>query len=398
MKGIETLIETQIRAGWGSRVPGGERQAVFSSAQLDAFGTGKISDCLGVNFRKYDQRRMPRIPNGDLKMMSRVVSISGVPGNFSKPADIAVEYDVPDQPWYLVDQAGVDLPFSLVMETALQPCGFLMAYLDTFSALPEGTYFFRNLDGWVNLVERRPAVGARLTTRAHMVSSVHSSGVLIQKYAFEMTQGIQPFCEGEAVFGYFPEESMINQAGLDNGKRVPPMVQNLSQERGTWVNPQQMAQIDPGKPRYRLSGGRLALVDRLYVQQDGGNYNQGYVYAERTLSPEDWFYPFHFYQDPVMPGSLGVEAILQAVQAYALSARLGQGMRSPTFGLANGLKTEWRYRGQIIQSSRKMELEFHVKSIRRSADQVVLAGDASLWADGLRIYEVKDAGIGIFEG
>lgn len=99
-----------------------------------------------------------------------------------------------------------------------------------------------------------------------------------------------------------------------------------------------------------------------------------------------------------MPGSLGVEAILQAAQAFALDAKLGDGMRSPAFGLVNGLKTEWRYRGQIVKSNRRMELEFHVKSIRREARQVVVSGDANLWADGLRIYEVKDAGIGIYEG
>ena len=50
------------------------------------------------------------------------------------------------------------------------------------------------------------------------------------------------------------------------------------------------------------------------MARKGGRYGKGYVYASRPVNPQDWFYPFHFYQDPVMPGSLGVEAILEAMQ------------------------------------------------------------------------------------
>ena len=41
----------------------------------------------------------------------------------------------------------------------------------------------------------------------------------------------------------------------------------------------------------------------------------GYLYAERTIDPSDWFFQFHFHQDPVMPGSLGVEAIIETMQS-----------------------------------------------------------------------------------
>jgi hypothetical protein len=36
--------------------------------------------------------------------------------------------------------------------------------------------------------------------------------------------------------------------------------------------------------------------------------------------------------------------------------------------------------------------------VEHSAGQVLLMGDASLWADRIRIYEVKDAGIRLVEG
>ncbi len=396
LQGLKTLIELQIRAA-GS-IPATRLPAIFTSQQLDAFGTGKISDCFGPAFARYDHRRVARIPNGDLKMMSQVVAVTGQRGNFTAPAEIEVEYDVPDSAWYLTDNAGVDLPFSLVMETALQPCGFLMAYLDTYAALPEGLYNFRNLDGWIHMQRRFPASGCRLLTHARLLSSVLSGGVLIQKFAFDLSSNGQPFCQGETSFGYFPQESMSSQVGLDGGKKMLPWIHQNGKQAGSWINLARWMQPDPLRPRYRLSRGRLNLVDRVYVEREGGRYGHGYVFAERDLNPQDWFYPFHFYQDPVMPGSLGVEAILQAAQVFALESGLGEGLRVPYFGLAERLQTQWRYRGQIVQAHHKMQLELHVQQIEQSAVGLALSGDASLWADGLRIYEVKNAGIGILEG
>lgn len=99
-----------------------------------------------------------------------------------------------------------------------------------------------------------------------------------------------------------------------------------------------------------------------------------------------------------MPGSLGVEAILQAMQAFALVNGVGDGLRSPHFSATPGSPAmSWRYRGQITPRNQLMELEAHIESIEQQAGHVVILGDASLWVDGLRIYEVKNAAVGIYQ-
>jgi 3-hydroxymyristoyl/3-hydroxydecanoyl-(acyl carrier protein) dehydratase len=125
-------------------------------------------------------------------------------------------------------------------------------------------------------------------------------------------------------------------------------------------------------------------------------YGKGYLYASRPVNPADWFYPFHFFQDPVMPGSLGVEAVLETMQAAALEWGLGAGMRSPRFAAMEGSLT-WRYRGQIVQQHKLVELEVHISEVARGAQGAWLKGDASLWVDGLRIYEFKDAAVALVE-
>ncbi len=99
-----------------------------------------------------------------------------------------------------------------------------------------------------------------------------------------------------------------------------------------------------------------------------------------------------------MPGSLGVEAIIEAMQVYALRYGLGRELRSPHFAPPAGQRTVWKYRGQILPSAGLMRLEAHISRVERRGDQIVILADASLWRDQLRIYEVRDLGLAIVEG
>lgn len=101
-----------------------------------------------------------------------------------------------------------------------------------------------------------------------------------------------------------------------------------------------------------------------------------------------------------MPGSLGVEAVLEALRGFALANHLCGSLRTPRFtgALPGADPLTWSYRGQITQKHQQMELEVHIGAIEWQAGQVMLSGCASLWVDGLRIYELKNAALGIVEG
>jgi len=85
------------------------------------------------------------------------------------------------------------------------------------------------------------------------------------------------------------------------------------------------------------------------------------------------------------------------MQAFAIKQNLGQGFKSPYFEQAVNQKIVWKYRGQIIQRNELMYLEVHIKRIDRLADQIIVIGDASLWRDNMRIYEVTDIALAIRE-
>lgn len=94
-----------------------------------------------------------------------------------------------------------------------------------------------------------------------------------------------------------------------------------------------------------------------------------------------------------MPGSLGIEAMLQAMQVYALEMDLGKHLKSPTFKPLIDHVTAWRYRGQILHGQVDMNLEVHLTQVEAVSDHVIIMGDASLWRSKLRIYEVRNLAI-----
>ena len=97
-----------------------------------------------------------------------------------------------------------------------------------------------------------------------------------------------------------------------------------------------------------------------------------------------------------MPGSLGIEAIIQALQCVAIQNELGISLKNPRFSPVLS-KVSWKYRGQIIPKNKYMQLDVHVKKIEKKEQSITLYADANLWREELRIYEISDIVLGIEE-
>ena len=96
-----------------------------------------------------------------------------------------------------------------------------------------------------------------------------------------------------------------------------------------------------------------------------------------------------------MPGSLGVEAILEAMQVFALENGIGTEFSDPHFTHPDAHKTTWMYRGQMGPNDGKMSLEVDITDIVNKSNQITIIGDASLWKNNIRIYHVKQVALQI---
>lgn len=379
-----------------------DRPVLYSAAQISEFATGSLTACFGDDYGVYDGRRAPRTPNTKLQLISRVIAVEGRRGSVVPRSTLTSEYDVPLSPWFCLENSYPTTPYSILMEVGLQPCGFLSAHLGSTLSDLEQDFYFRNLDGNGYLLAETDIRGTTISNHIVLRSSTTLEGVIIQSFDFALHLDGEVFFRGDATFGYFTSQALAKQIGLDAGRLTRPWYQQSDEEASLAVSPlgpiaKRLDHASAGRPHERLAGPQLNFLDRVLVLPKGGVFGQGYVYAERAVDPRDWFFACHFFMDPVMPGSLGIEAMLQALQIFTLETGLACSFRSPRFGQVSHHQTTWKYRGQIVPSTGTMAIEIHVSRVEHVDDQVIVVADGNLWRDGLRIYHVQQLALAVKE-
>ena len=377
-----------------------QKKVLYDSTVIDEFAMGSLAKVFGPEFNIYDHKKGPRTPNGDLQLISRILDLKGERFNFKAVSEIVSEYDVPENAWFLVENSAPIAPYAIIMEIALQPCAFLSAYMGTTLLYPEAEMCFRNLSSEAQLIYTPDLRGKTIRVIVKMLNVSKAAETVVMNFTYELVCDGNTFYQGKTQFGYFTPKALGMQKGLDRGAKKPPWFAEQNLELSTAQKivlqteqaQQQYYQANPQKPFYRLAGKQLDFLDEAYLFPNLGLFKQGYVFATKKVDPNDWFYPFHFHGDPVMPGSLGVEAILQAMKLFILDQGLGSEFQSPYFSHHPGT-THWNYRGQITPDNETMDLEIHIKSIENLPNSIVVKADAHLWKNKMRIYEITDAAI-----
>ena len=123
----------------------------------------------------------------------------------------------------------------------------------------------------------------------------------------------------------------------------------------------------------------------------GGPHGLGSVRGYKTVNPEEWFFKAHFYQDPVCPGSLGVESFLQLIK-YAALERWGHLKNTHRFEMVSACEHQWSYRGQVVPSNRRVTVDAVITRIE-DGDEPLIMADGWLHVDGICIYKMVGYGL-----
>ena len=361
----------------------------FHMAQLSR---GDQAEALGPEFAGYTGRRATRLPTGGLLLVDRVIRFSGQRGVLdTDPIEYDSEYDAPADSWYFADTANESMPHFVYMETSLQAALLMGYYTGPTLIDPSATASLRNLGGRATVLRQVDLRDTTISQHSRLLSTTILPGSSLQTFDYTLSVDGEPFYTGETLFGYFSDEALATQSGLDAGAH-----------RHTWIAAQQKTPVTRridvasrriGTDRLPHARGPLALLDWVDVVDDGGDHGLGYLHAVRKIDPGDWFFRRHFHLDPVIPGSLGVETVIQAVQEWMVDRGYGRDQVRPGFVIPEGIAFEWKYRGQFLPTDEYCEFEVHIKEVRAEDRSVVVVVDASLWKPGLRIYELTDLSV-----
>ena len=378
------LIEELLVNGVPQRDPRALRQDDVLHDKLAMLSTaiGPATMCMGENYERFDgAHRMPRLPGEPFQFMTRVTDADGRPGRAEPGDSVTVEYEIPADAWYFDTGGEPFMPSAVLMEAALQPCGWLSLYSGAVLKSDEPLYY-RNLDGKAVLHGELTPESGTLTTRTTLTKNAASGGMTIQSFDLQCTVDGELVYELETTFGFFPRRALEDQVGLpvDDAERSL-----LDAEANTHVD--LSSPPDPEHPEL-WPDDKLRMIDRISGRWDDGDKLR--LRAEKDIDPSEWFFKAHFFQDPVMPGSLGVEAMLQTLRYALIDAGHHRRFDAPHFEpVATGEEVEWTYRGQVLPENNVVTVLLELDEVTEDAERTVTHAEASLWVDGLKIYAAK---------
>jgi 3-hydroxymyristoyl/3-hydroxydecanoyl-(acyl carrier protein) dehydratase len=201
--------------------------------------------------------------------------------------------------------------------------------------------------------------------------------MIIQHFDFEVTFADgRPVYRGNTYFGFFSAASLAQQVGIREEKSYEPTADELARgERFGY----------PTKLPFADDMLRMVTDVDLFVP-DGGRHGLGLVHGSKAVDPTEWFFKAHFHQDPVWPGSLGLEAFLQLLQLFA-ARRWGVSPATRWETTAPGVEHTWIYRGQVVPGDSRMAV--HAEIARIDDDSRTVHADGFLLVDGRVIYRMK---------
>ena len=384
----------------GGVVPSGPRPALYDDDRILAFAVGRPSDAFGEAYGVFDvDRRIARLPGPPYKFLDRITDIHADAWQLAPGGWIEAQYDVPPDGWYFRANRQSSMPFAIVLEIALQPCGWLAAYLGSALRSREDLSF-RNLGGTATLYEEVFDDAGTLTVRVRITKVAEAGGMMIQSYDMQVWRAGRLLYDGETQFGFFSTAALAQQVGIRDAAERLYVPDTDETHRGRRIALETLAPLTPHDPRVAPPDGEAGLPARalrmiddveLFVP-DGGPHRLGFIRGVKMIDPSEWFFAAHFYQDPVCPGSLGFESFLQLLKVVALE-RWDHLRHTHRFEpILIGHKHTWTYRGQIIPTNHRVDVEVVVTHLQDGPTPSV-SGNGFLKVDGIPIYELQDVGV-----
>ena len=130
----------------------------------------------------------------------------------------------------------------------------------------------------------------------------------------------------------------------------------------------------------------MRMINRidLFIPEGGPN-RLGFIRGSKKVDPNEWFFKAHFYQDPVTPGSLGLEAFIQLLK-FVATRRWGASYETVFEGMNE--KHQWLYRGQVVPADQTVTVEAVITEVNDKAR--LIRADGFLMVDGRVVYKLTD--------
>jgi len=128
---------------------------------------------------------------------------------------------------------------------------------------------------------------------------------------------------------------------------------------------------------------------KLVFTEGTGKYGKGYAEAELDVSPNDPWFWCHFLGDPVMPGSMGLDAFLQLTGTWSFFS-------ASIYGRARALDGNYTYNGQVFPNSKRIYYRMDVNRLLKKKRLLFFDGHLAVDEPDNIIYTFGVSKVGFF--
>ncbi|MEI6715294.1 MAG: beta-ketoacyl synthase N-terminal-like domain-containing protein [Verrucomicrobiota bacterium] len=357
---------------------------------------GSSSGGFGPKYRPLDQGyRFPRLPSPPYHCMTRIVTCDGLQGQPRVGTKVESEFVIKPADWFFHDAGTPQMPIALFLEVVLQPCGWLACLVRDLTPI-DRIGLFRNLDGDLEWIGPVTSSDTALRVRVELKGWAPMGPTILASYRATALIDNQPIAHLNTTFGYFPEEAFEEQPGL----APSPLETQFLDTPAPCAFDLRMNGCSREFQKMPLPSGRLRMLDQVTGWwPESGESGLGVILAIKDIDPSDWFFKAHFMADPVQPGSLGVEALAQLLRCGMWLRGEGANMDHPEFEpVALGHTLEWKFRGQVLPTHKRITTLVEILSIERTDTSAVAIARGSLFVDGKKIYNLSKLSMRIRNG
>ena len=380
----------------------------FTREQLEVHASGRISEIFGPAFAAQDSHpRQVRMPMPPLLLADRVVGLLGEPASM-RTGTIWTETDVRADSWYLHEGR---MPTGILIESG-QADLMLISWLGV-DLHNRGDRVYRLLGCELTFHGQLPAIGETLRYEISIDGHARHGEVGLFFFHYDCkSDGELRLSVRQGQAGFFTDEELDESAGIlwNPADDVPAPEAPLAGPRpgvtpASSYDDRQVAAFAEGDvmtafgPAFlrcashtrtpRIANGRLRLFDRVdELDLKGGPWGRGYLRATMDVTPDQWFFPGHFYNDPCMPGTLMFEGCLQTMAFYV--AALGYTIDRDGWRFEPVPEQPYllRCRGQVTPKSSSLVYEVFVSELHDGAEPMLVA-DLMCTVDGLRAFHCR---------
>lgn len=386
------------------------KKSLYDYNQILEMTGGYMSNVLGSQYIAVDRYPVrARMPLPPYLFVSRILNIHGKFGELKAGSYIEGEYDVSDDCILKISDENIS---SVVFSEAAHIGIFLAGYIGVDVQL-NGKTKFRITDVSTKYIKGDlPKIGETVRLFFSIDRFVKNLDTILIFCTFKVFHKGELVIDAQEIGGFFKQESLDSGGGIINNKNLVTMKKSKENKLYKPIISKRYFDknevhafllgdykkcfgFDSMNKKYRYKVCKEAvLIDRVIeVSETEGNYGLGYIIAEKDIDETFWPYKCHFKNDPIFPGTIMLEGVIQVSTFFQTLMGLYSTSKQISAHMRTNSAVKSIFRGEVKPGCHLLRFRVDPVDVRKVEDGILFVMDAAVYCDGMQIVKQQNAAV-----